>query len=306
MGQGTVETWGKGSGRKGGLCPNQQRFCSPVGGGGQGCPSPPFWQPRKRDTAPGAGGDPGRPLTRRTVASAGVPVRSLALLLPPLHWSPIGTPPTPAQSPAETLAPLVNSRRGRDPGDQPPPPPPTNGGGGSTRYNAPPPRAVCHPRRQQQNTRAHPRTNTRQRRPSGSASAGSVGPEISPWAPTSRLSATVSGAGTAAVTWDPAPRTPPKRCRAAGLPGGHCPCVRPCPPPPQKKECGEVTPASGHPGAQKRPLERGPPPLVLGRLPGRMWLMARAVALLRVDPTQSSGTGTVRVAQPPEGREGGV
>ena len=40
--------------------------------------------------------------------------------------------------------------------------------------------------------------------------------------------------------------------------------------------------------------------------PGFMRGFATPRALLRVDPTQSSETGTVRGAQPPEGKEGGV
>ena len=53
-------------------------------------------------------------------------------------------------------------------------------------------------------------------------------------------------------------------------------------------------PAGRHPGAQKPPLGRGPPPPVWGCPLRCTWPTARAVALLRVDPTQSSETGRVR------------
>ena len=53
-------------------------------------------------------------------------------------------------------------------------------------------------------------------------------------------------------------------------------------------------PASGHPGSQQPPSGRGPPPAVRGCPLGRTWPTARAVALLRVDPTRGSETGTLQ------------
>ena len=52
-------------------------------------------------------------------------------------------------------------------------------------------------------------------------------------------------------------------------------------------------PARGHPGAQKPPLRAGPPTAGMGCPLGCTWPTARAVALLCVDPTQSSETGNL-------------
>ena len=68
------------------------------------------------------------------------------------------------------------------------------------------------------------------------------------------------------------------------------------PPPPKVVMSGRLLcarPASGHPGAQKPPLGRGPPPPIWGCPLGHTWPTATAVALLRVDTTRGSETGKV-------------
>ena len=73
--------------------------------------------------------------------------------------------------------------------------------------------------------------------------------------------------------------------------------------------CWGSDPTSGHPKAQKPLLGRGPPPSVWGCPLGQTGPTARAGALLHMDPTRSSDTGTAPgapLAQPPKGKKWGA
>ena len=102
--------------------------------------------------------------------------------------------------------------------------------------------------------------------------------------------------------------TPVAQCQqwTQFVPTNPHPCVHPEVPTGTPTQPSSPFPLPGHvPPAGKWPCKwtsRGPiaavgegsPTACMGCLPGRTWPMAMAVALLRVDPTQSCETGRVR------------